>query len=158
METTTALSVLNLCPSTKEQAQVFADQVINEVIDGNANPLSVHIQITVIEKTLEKIKEGIEIQALGEAEKHGPKAFDHMRCRVEIKEMGTKWDFTGCTDPVWNRLRDNSVRLKEAMKEREMLLKSIHRTTHVVDEETGEIIELRPALKTSTTGLAITLK
>lgn len=153
-----ASSVLTLCPSTKQQIQVFADQIINEVTEGNSNPLSVHLQIIALEKTLEVIKSGIRDHVLTEAEKYGQKSFEFLGNKVEIREVGTKYDFKGCSDPVWNRIQESIAELKEAMKEREMLLKSIHKTTSIVDEETGEIAEIHPCHKTSTTGVVITLK
>lgn len=158
MEQITPMGAMMLLPSTKQQIQQFADSIISEVTEGNSNPLTVHIQITAMEKALEAIKEGIKSHALREAEKHNQKSFEFLGCMVEVKEMGTKWDFSGSNDPVYHRINQEKEDAVTALKQREAYLKVIHETKDEIDPETGEIFQLHPPAKRSTTGIAITLK
>jgi hypothetical protein len=43
-------------------------------------------------------------------------------------------------------------------KDRETFLKSLKSKTSILDEETGELIEIFPPYKTSKTGITVTLK
>lgn len=48
--------------------------------------------------------------------------------------------------------------LKEKIKSREAFLKNVEEGTTIVDERTGDIVELYPPSKKSTTSLTINLK
>lgn len=74
----------------------------------------------------------------------------------EITEAGTKYDYSVCGDPVWNRLTSEAKAIKEKLAERETYLKTIKRLTpvgNIIDEDTSELhenVELYPPIKTST--------
>lgn len=158
METMTAQSVISLCPSTKEQIEIFTNQLIDDVEQGVTNPLALHIRLTLIEKSFDKVKEAIKKQVVAEAEKHNQKSFDHMGCKIEVKEMGVKYDYSGCNDAEWNLTNQAIERRKIFLKQRENFLKSLTKKETIVNEETGEIIEVFPPIKTSTTSIAVTPK
>lgn len=158
METITAQSVISLCPSTKEQIEIFANQLIDDVEQGVTNPLALHIRLTLIEKSFDKVKDAIKKQVVAEAEKHNQKSFDHMGCKIEVKEMGVKYDYSGCNDAEWNRMKFRFDVYEKAIKNRQEFLKALKKKETLVNEETGEIIEIFPPIKTSTTSIAVTPK
>lgn len=158
METMTAQSVISLCPSTKEQIEIFANQLIDDVEQGVTNPLALHIRLTLIEKSFDKVKEAIKKQVVTEAEKHNQKSFDHMGCKIEVKEMGVKYDYSGCNDAEWNSLNEGKKAYEVGIKERQEFLKALKKKETIVNEETGEIIEIFPPIKISTTSIAVTPK
>ena len=154
----TAQSVINLAPSTKEQVTIFAAQLISDVEAGVTNPLTLHSQIIILEKALSQVKDAIKEMVLTEAEKHGAKSFDYNGCRVDIKELGTKYDYSRTEDAEWNQLFTEEKKYQEKKRERESFLKNIKGHLTIVDEETGEVSKIYPPIKTSTTGITVTLK
>ncbi len=154
----TAQSVISLCPSTKEQIDIFANQLIDDVEQGVTNPLALHIRLKLIEKSFEKVYAAIKDQVVAEAEKHNQKTFDHMGCKIEVKEMGVNYDYSACNDPEWNQANEFIESYKLSIKERQEFLKALKKKETIVNEETGEIIEIFPPVKTSTTSIAVTPK
>jgi len=71
---------------------------------------------------------------------------------------GVKYDFTNCNDNVWDDLNATVERGKELLKERETFLKSITKKLTVVDEETGDISEINPPIKSGKMGFTLTIK
>ena len=158
METMTAQSVISLCPSTKEQIELFANQLIGDVEQGVTNPLALHIRLTLIEKSFDKVKEAIKKQVLAEAEKHNQNSFDHMGCKIEVKEMGVRYDYSACNDWEWNQVNELKNGYEISLKNRQEFLKYLKKKETIVNEETGEVIEISPTIKTSTTTIAVTPK
>lgn len=157
METMTPMGAMMLLPSTKEQVQLFAEGIISEVMEGNANPLNVHLQITAIERAVEIIKERIRDSVVTEATKHG-KTFELMGTKVTVKEAGVKYDYESCGDPTWERLDVDAKKAIQQRKDREAFLIGIKDHETIVDEQTGEIITVNAPVKTSTTTVSVTFK
>lgn len=153
----TAESVINLAPSTKEQITAFANQIINNVSSGEVNPLKIHSQIILLEKSLELIKKGIKEDVLAEAGKHG-KSFDFNGCTINVKELGVKYDYSNCGDLRWKEANRKRELAEEEMKKREALLRCVDVKESFVDEETGECYTVWEPRKTSSTGLTVTAK
>lgn len=158
-----ATSILALMDTTKEQRRSFAEQVIEEIEQGNINPLLVHCQIKAMENIIGQftdkgdLKERYMTHVMDEAAKHGKK-FQFHSGSFETKEVGVKYDYSKCDDPLMDRLLAEQERIKAAIKERETFLKSITGSIEVVDKDSGEVSTLYPPAKTSTTSIAVTLK
>ena len=75
-----------------------------------------------------------------------------------MSELSTKYDYFNCQDVAWNDLTKQITELTEKRKEREAMLKTIKEPITLVDEPTGETWTLNPAIKTSTSGIKITIK
>jgi len=153
----TTLSVIELCPTTKQEAELFANNLINEVATGATNPLDLHIKMNALQKALDKVKEAIRDDVYTEASKHGSKSFEYRGVRVELAEMGVKYIFDGCGDAVWQNLSNTLEMAKNDLNKREQMLKTITGTLHVADESTGEMMEIHPPVKKSTSGIKITM-
>jgi hypothetical protein len=106
---------------------------------------------------LTQVIESIESTTLAEAEKHG-KSFDFKSARIEVKELGSKWHFDKSNDSKYFSIKSNIEKLDIERKDRETFLKSLKQKTSILDEETGELIEIFPPYKTSKTGITVTLK
>lgn len=154
----TAQSVIDLAPSTKEQVTIFAAQLISDVEAGVKNPLTLHSQIIILEKALAQVKDAIKDEVVREAEKHNAKSFDYNGCKIEIKELGAKYDYSKCGDIQWERFDSEANTSIERRKDREKFLKNIQGHETIVDESTGEIVKVYPPIKTSATGVTVTLK
>ena len=73
----------------------------------------------------------------------------------KIKETGVKYDYSNTS--LWVLHNQKITELKEESKSIEAQLKSMTKKTTQVDDETGEIFELYPPIKTSKTSIEITI-
>lgn len=113
-----------------------SQRLINEVMEGNVNPLEAFVNLKKVEEAIKAVKSEIEDLALTEAAKH-PKTFDYLGCEVTQKRAAGRWDFKHIQS-----IRDAENNVKQ--------LKSIHKTAAGINEsvvnDDGEIIE--PAIYT----------
>jgi hypothetical protein len=161
MNDLTTTSILSLFETTKEQRQSFVLRVIDSLEEGNTDPLKVHLQV----KCMEDIIKGLNTNTiykkhiLDSAEKYGQKTFEFQNSKMEIKEVGVKYDFSKCEDVGLNAMYSVLEKLEEDIKKRETLLKSVpQKGMTITDEETGETYTVYPPAKSSTTSIAVTLK
>ena len=98
-----------------------------------------------------EMKEGL----LAEAEKYKEKTFDYGRFSFQKKEVGVKYDFSGCDDQVLEHLEKTSEKLNEEIKARKDFLKTIQPGVACFDENG---IQLFPPAKTSTSTVITILK
>lgn len=155
METT--LSVINLFPSTKEQIKSFVNATVNEVKCGNINALELKSKLKFIEKVAEEIDKQTKEDQLKERQKYQEKIVELYGAKIEVAELGTKYDFSNCGDKDWEYLDIQLRELSELKKEREAFLKTIKKPMSIVHHETGECYDIVPPIKSSTTGLKFTL-
>ena len=89
-------------------------QAVQQVIDGNADPLEVWAQIKGLEKFIDDAKSQIEKAALIEAEKYGEKTFEYKGMtfnKIEGRAM-YKYDHL----PMWNALKEEMKHIEEKSK------------------------------------------
>ena len=155
----TTTSILSLFETTKEQRQSFALGIIDALQAGEVDPLKVHLQVKCMESIIKLLNENtIYKQSILEAaEKHGQKSFEYMNSKVEIKEMGTKYDYSQCGDPIYRRLFDQKEFVDSEVKVREKFLQTVPaKGMELVIED--EVVTVYPPSRSSTTSVAITLK
>lgn len=143
---------------SREAIDLFVEEKVRAVRDGEINPLELRNQLTLINKSIDKINEETKSEQLKEAQKYGAKSFEAYGSRIEITELGVKYDYGACKDKVWNELNKKLEDIKKDIKERESFLKTIKTKLTTVDEDTGETSEIYPVIKTSTTGIKVTPK
>lgn len=156
-----ATSVLSLFETTKEQRLSFVLSVVDQLQSGNADPLKVHLHVKMMEETVKLLNANTLYKSavLEAAEKYGEKSFQVNNAKVEIKEVGVKYDFSKCEDILLNKLYVDQERVDAEIKKRETMLKSVDgKGMIVVDQESGETFTVYPPAKSSTTSVAITLK
>lgn len=149
---------LSLFETSKTERQEFAQSVINNAKEGLLNPLKLHLQVKCLEDLIKQITSNPSYRelTLDEAYKYG-KTFEHYNAKFEIKEMGVKYDYSVCNDPVYNSLKIELEALQEKIKAREMVLKSISpQGLQTLIED--EVVTLYPPNKTSTTTISVNLK
>lgn len=149
---------LSLFETSKTERQEFAQSVINNAKEGLLNPLKLHLQVKCLEDLIKQITSHPSYRelTLDEAYKYG-KTFEHYNAKFEIKEMGVKYDYSVCNDPVYNSLKIELEALQEKIKAREMVLKSISpQGLQTLIED--EVVTLYPPNKTSTTTISVNLK
>lgn len=154
----TALSTIKLLPFSKQQVEVFSAQIKESLINGEVEPLELAVYFKSIEKTIESVKETLSDMALNEAEKYGKGKFEFKGAEIQVKELGTKYDYSQTGDVEWERLTSEKQAIDTRIKERETMLKALSGSLTVVNEDTGEMETIYPPIKKSTTGIAITLR
>lgn len=154
---------LQLFETNKDDRQLLVDYLLKEIMDGNINALTTHLQIKSIEDFTETIKkdEGYKEEVLKEARKYlnGRKSETFHNSKIEISEVGTQYNFTNCNDPEYTKLLNAAFIANEALKVKQDFLKKIPKEGfEIVDKTSGEIVTIYPPSKTSTTALKVTLK
>jgi hypothetical protein len=154
----TTYTDLSLFETTKGERYAFAQSVVNNAKEGLINPLKLHLQVKCLEDLIKQITSNPDYKelTLDEAYKYG-KAFEQFNAKFEIKEMGVKYDFTTCGDPIMNGLLEQQETLEQQIKERQKFLKGIPSEglqTLIEDE----VVTLYAPVKTSTTTISVNLK
>lgn len=154
LATTTDLSLFE---TTKSERQDFAQSVVNNLKDGLSDPLKVHLQVKCMEDLIKQITSHPDYKdlTLDEAAKYG-KSFEMHNAKFEVKEMGVKYDYSNCGDPIYNRLAEELAELEKKVKDRQAFLKAVQPGTELLIED--EVIVLYPPIKTSTTSITVNLK
>lgn len=153
-------AVLSLLETTKEQRQTFVSGVIHALKEGGADPLKIHLQVKNTEDLVKQITGSEEYKSLclDEAQKYG-RSFERYNAKFEVKEVGIKYDYAVCSDPVLSDLQTQADTINAKLKSRQDWLKKapIEGVT-IVDESSGETIKVYPPAKSSTTSVTVTLK
>ena len=156
METT--LSTISVLPSNKEELVRFTKSLKYEILANDKNPLPILVQLKFIEKAIDDILKDEEIDY------HWLKEFllyDKDEAVVvngatlRQSEVGVKYLYKDCGDPVWNDLNKEIEALTEQRKEREKFLQNIPYDKGTVDPDTGLFITRPP--KTSKTKVIVKL-
>ena len=137
---------------TKTAANEMATGLITAVAEGRLAPLETLSKLKFAELTIKTAIDGVMDAAIDEAAKYNKgEKITAMGCELSQKESGVKYDYSGCGDAVYDRLVAEMDALKEKMKDREAFLKTVKEAMTVGDEETGEVMTIRPAAKSSKT-------
>lgn len=154
-------SILSLFETTKSERQSFCIDLISRLENGEADPLKIHLQIKSAEDLIKQLNDNRVYKSylLDAAEKMGGKSFEFGNAKFEIKEVGTKYDYSQCADTVLSELETKAAEVNEQLKARQKFLQTVPISgMTLVIEETGETITVYPPAKSSTTSVAVTLK
>ena len=157
-----ATGVLSLFASSKEDRRAFASQVVHSILEGEVNALDVHLKVKYMEDTLEAIKEdkAYRKECIEAAQRvlGGVKETVYYGAKIKVNEVGVKYDYSVCNDPVMNELLEQQKELAEAVKERGQFLQKIPLAgLETVNEDTGEVYTIYPPSKSSTTSVIVEL-
>lgn len=155
METT--INTLSILPNTKQEIELFSSKIISELESGMINPLDLLKQIKCFEKVIEQTKDTLLKMAREEAEKYGTKNFEFKGVKIELAEVGTKYDYSKCNDFVMAKVSEDLAKLNETKKQRETFLKSLKEPIQLVDEESGDVFQVMPPVKSSSSSLKVTI-
>lgn len=160
MEELSVSSLLAAFPETKTQITEFSLRLVNRILDGHVNPLQSEAQMACLENLVKEIRSNSDYKAavLSEAEKYNVKSFDDFNANYQIKEVGSKWHYEDCNMPRLDRICAEIEYLEEKKKTLEKMLQSIKEPEDYLDPISGEVTQIRPAYKTSTTQVVTTIK
>jgi hypothetical protein len=140
----------------KSEIERVANEMVQGIIDGNVQTEKALLTIRAIRMAMESAEDKIKDQVIDELHRRGKEGFDVYGAKVNLKELGVKYDYTNCLDPIWNDLDAELKRVSDLKKEREAFLKSITKAMTYVDDSTGEVVTIQPPIRQSTTSYTIT--
>ena len=156
METT--LSVINLLPSNKEEIKRFEASLKSEILANDRNALPILVQLKMVEKVIaDTLKdEEIDLHFLKELETYSKnEKVTISGADLRQSEVGVKYSYEDCGDPVWFDLDKQISELSEKKKEREKFLQNIPYDQGTVDPASGVFITRPP--KSSKTKVVVKL-
>ncbi len=133
------LSTITLLPASKKELKDFSGQIINEVLEGNINPLELDARLKYIEELVKTIRTNKDVKECKfiEAKKYG-KTFEYANCEIRLSER-----------KVYDFKQDSEVvRLEKELKARKELLKTVKDGIIIIDEATGEELQEIPTTTT----------
>lgn len=130
-----AVSVIKLLPENRAEMKNFVTKIIDEVENGNINPLQLDVQMKRIQELCEAIREKTRTLVLDEVAKY-EKVFNLHGATISLTERAS-YDYSNDTE---------CVRLEKDLKARKEMLKAIKMP--LVDEATGEVLN-PPIIKKS---------
>lgn len=135
----TALSVLELMPTTSEQVESFSGQMIEKILNGEVEPAKILYFKKLQEKTFDAILENAEVKDFIEREidKHGKEGISFNDTKFELAGRKT-WDYSQTEDSELFKLEAEKKELEQKIKDRQKLLQTAKKP--FADVDTGEII------------------
>lgn len=155
---THATGVLNLFSTSRTGIDVFSDQIIEAVKEGEVNPLQVRIWIKTMEEIIERVKKETAANQLTEADKWAEQKFEYLGATIEKADVKTEYDYSVCKDTEFEMLEVALNVAKEALDNRKAFLKTLKAPLSIVDKVTGELMDINPPFKKSTPGLKVSIK
>lgn len=146
--------------TTKEERTQVVREIFQELLEGRINAMELHIRMKCIEEVVKQLTSMPAYKAiiLEDAEKHG-KSFQYHNAKVDIREVGVKYDYSGCGSSKLAELYEKQEAINYAIKEFEAYHKGLPTSgIQVLNPSTGEVETHYPPAKTSTTSVAVTLK
>lgn len=146
--------------TTKEERTQVVREIFQELLEGRINPLELHIRMKCIEEVVKQLTSMQPYKAivLEEAERSG-KSFQYHNAKIDIREVGVKYDYSGCGNSELTSLYAEQAKIEQRIKEFEIYHKGLPAAgIDVVNPSTGEVEKHYPPVKTSTTSVAVTLK
>jgi len=152
-----ALSVVKLLPENNEQVIKFSKDITNVIDSGEINPLDVLLCIRGFEKVIKNIKDNLNDLAIDELDKYSEKDIKYKGATLNKVNTGVKYDYSNCGDEEYVSLKTKETTVKNDIKSRETFLKSLTAMTSLNNLDTGEMMEIYPPSKTSTTTAKVIL-
>jgi hypothetical protein len=143
---------------SKSLVKSMSEALIGESDAGNIDTLSTLAHLEFMSQVIELAKEELRKRAVDELEKYGQEAKTGVvkyGVTFKHKEAGVRYSFENTSS--WKVIKAKEDEFAKVRKELEDQLKTLKQKTTILDEETGELSELHPPIKSSKTTVEITL-
>lgn len=152
-------SIVALFQTDKQQRATFVTMLIDSITSGKVDPLQIHLQVKCMEDIIAQLKDAPEYKqsVLSAAEANG-KSFAYQSAKVDIREVGTKYDYSQCNDTEINELTIQVDALNAKLKARQKFLQQAPIEGVNIVDVNGEVKTVYPPAKSSTTSVVVTLK
>lgn len=155
MTNTTNLNVIdfNNFVVTKQLINNTAEHIANLVADGDISPIDAIVKLKAFSDLYDALRPLITDSIIAEIDKGNTSSNG-----VEVSTMETaiKYDYT--TTKKWVELHYQIEKLTQELKVLETTIKTLTRPMQILDEATGELIEIKPAKKSSKTSFKVSYK
>lgn len=153
---------------SRQNARIFHDQV-KERIKDTGDGLFEYIElIKFVEKLSEVISGNSQSKILPDTElremvrtevaKYGKDGFVTKRgAKFQLAEVGYKYDYEACGDPVYEELASALEFAKEQLKARQEFLMNVPKEGLDIITPEGQVVQVFPPNKTSTSSYKVTL-
>jgi hypothetical protein len=143
---------------TKTQIKIIAQNAVDDILE-NGDVINVSDTITKMELFLKELKSNPKyVEFLrDEVGKYGKSHVTTSGTKIELAEVGTKYDYSQTNDPIYFDLIRQSEQIHEAIKEREQFLKSVSKSGLEI-LFFDEVIKVYPPSKSSISSYKITIK
>jgi len=152
------LGVSSLLNLNKSYMASIVHNATNAVVDGQYDA----INALVIAKKGQELFGQLEKAVRPIAEDHVKlgKGEVYRKFNVDITqaETGVSYDFTVCGDTIWEELKAKVDTYSRLLKERENTLKTITKPVTMINDETGEVMEIKPPIRGGKLGLKLSIK
>lgn len=140
-------------PSTKDQVKAFTAKAKASILEGNEDPVKIAIQLAGLEKVLKELRGDDKIRETicEELMKYERGTTEVNGAKVEIAEVGVRYDYQD--DHVLQELAQKKLSIDNAIKERQEMIKGLKASVYDQDG-----IEIKPAVRRSTTSYKVTIK
>ena len=140
--------------SDKNQLKQLVGYLTDGVDDGYS--LEAYITAKKLEYVAKSMIEYLQPIAINEAEKNKGQVVNFTE--IAVKDTGVKYDYSKCNYAPYNKYVSMKKDIESEMKTMESLLKAINKPTEITDEATGEIMTVKPPIRTSGTSIVLTIK
>lgn len=154
MKNQNPIEALDSIALTKTEIANVANQIAAGVEAGIDEPLELIVKIEFLKKALDEAKKKILPSCLDELDLHDKGGTKIAGVKVEQVESGVKYDYSNCE--LWKQGDAIVQEATQARKEIETRLKTLKKPESILDEETGEIVQLVPPSRKSTTTVKLT--
>jgi hypothetical protein len=144
---------------TKGQIRIIAESVVNELCDSG-RVLEAAETLTKMETLCKEIRGNREFIDFvrDEIEKHGKELTTANGVKLELAEVGTKYDYSQCNDDVLSELEFQLTIIEAKIKERQNFLKTLPVRGMEIIKDGGEVALIFPPSKSSTSSYKTTIK
>ena len=152
----TTVKKMDEYPISRAMQQELAKCLIQPLMDGEVDPIEFIVKVKGLQSALAEVDKNKAVKNIivREITKFG-KQTSWNGATLTLRETGVKYDYSVCNDPVYRNLLQQKEALDKQLKEREQFLKSVPAGTTILDEETGEVYQLAPALRMATESYAV---
>jgi hypothetical protein len=144
---------------TKNQIKIVAESCVQQLIDNGAviESADAVAKMELLIKEIRANKDYVEA-VRDEVTKFGKSVTTPSGTKIELAEVGTKYDFSVCNDSVLNQLETSITELELMLKERKEFLKTVSIGGLDMVTPEGELIRVYPPSKTSTSSFKSTIQ
>lgn len=151
MESNIELVGHNVSDLSKKGITLFA----SEIIEKSTDPIKQLAVVAKVQHLCKELEAGFKKVCLSEIQSFEGQKTMAMGVEFAQAEVGTKYDYS--SSPIWIELESQIVELKTKQKEHEDFLKVLKSKTQILTDD-GEVIELFPPAKSSSTSIKLTIK
>lgn len=142
---------------TKTQIKIIAEDSVSRLID-NGNLVESSETFSKVEMLIKEIKSNKDYidNLRDEVSKFGKQVITSSGTKIELAEVGVKYDYSNCGDETYKKMLSQFEILETAIKERQDFLKTIPLSGIEVLYD-DEIVRLYPPSKSSTSSIKTTI-